>query len=73
MVLESYISPFEMNYSGLIKTVFNYLITTDEHDDHANRLRIFYKLFAESTVSKRKLDIFLLYCILYTSTLFIYL
>jgi len=52
IVLESDISPFEMNYSGLIKALLNYLTTTDAPGNRYDRLRMFWKLFAESTVSK---------------------
>ena len=51
IVLESDISPFEMNYSGLIKALLNYLTTTDAPGNRYDRLRMFWKLFAESTVS----------------------
>lgn len=52
IVLESDISPFEMNYSGLIKALLNYLTTTDAPGNRYDRLRMFWKLFAESTVSR---------------------
>lgn len=51
IVLESDISPFEMNYSGLIKALLNYLTTIDAPGNRYDRLRMFWKLFAESTVS----------------------
>ncbi|XP_043509345.1 E3 ubiquitin-protein ligase TRIP12 isoform X3 [Frieseomelitta varia] len=50
IVLESDISPFEMNYSGLIKALLNYLTTTDAPGNRYDRLRMFWKLFAESTM-----------------------
>ncbi|OAD60413.1 putative E3 ubiquitin-protein ligase TRIP12 [Eufriesea mexicana] len=50
IVLESDISPFEMNYSGLIKALLNYLTTTDAPGNRYDRLRMFWKLFAESTL-----------------------
>lgn len=62
IVLESDISPFEMNYSGLIKALLNYLTTTDAPGNRYDRLRMFWKLFAESTVSETL--VFLPYCIL---------
>lgn len=68
IVLESDISPFEMNYSGLIKALLNYLTTTDAPGNRYDRLRMFWKLFAESTVSET--SIFLSYC---TLTLPLYL
>lgn len=52
IILESDISPFEMNYSGLIKALLNYLTTTDAPGNRYDRLRMFWKLFAESTVSR---------------------
>lgn len=52
IVLESDISPFEMNYSGLIKALLNYLTTTDAPGNRYDRLRMFWQLFAESTVRK---------------------
>lgn len=55
IVLESDISPFEMNYSGLIKALLNYLTTTDAPGNRYDRLRMFWKLFAESTVSRTDL------------------
>lgn len=59
IVLESDISPFEMNYSGLIKALLNYLTTTDAPGNRYDRLRMFWKLFAESTVSKMNYFTFL--------------
>lgn len=56
IVLESDISPFEMNYSGLIKALLNYLTTTDAPGNRYDRLRMFWKLFAESTVSTLNLS-----------------
>ncbi|XP_066594446.1 E3 ubiquitin-protein ligase TRIP12 isoform X2 [Prorops nasuta] len=50
IVLESDISPFEMNYSGLIKALLNYLTTMDAPGNRYDRLRMFWKLFAESTL-----------------------
>ncbi|XP_043792356.1 E3 ubiquitin-protein ligase TRIP12 isoform X2 [Apis laboriosa] len=50
IVLESDISPFEMNYSGLIKALLNYLTTIDAPGNRYDRLRMFWKLFAESTM-----------------------
>ncbi|KAG7202648.1 hypothetical protein KM043_009824 [Ampulex compressa] len=50
IVLESDISPFEMNYSGLIKALLNYLTTTDAPGNRYDRLRMFWRLFAESTM-----------------------
>jgi E3 ubiquitin-protein ligase TRIP12 len=61
IVLESDISPFEMNYSGLIKALLNYLTTTDAPGNRYDRLRMFWKLFAESTVSKIDLKNFFSY------------
>lgn len=52
IVLESDISPFEMNYSGLIKALLNYLTTTEAPGNRYDRLRMFWQLFAESTVRK---------------------
>ncbi|XP_012536353.1 E3 ubiquitin-protein ligase TRIP12 isoform X3 [Monomorium pharaonis] len=52
IVLESDISPFEMNYSGLIKALLNYLTTTDAPGNRYDRLRMFWKLFAESTMQQ---------------------
>ncbi|XP_012145194.2 E3 ubiquitin-protein ligase ctrip isoform X3 [Megachile rotundata] len=52
IVLESDISPFEMNYSGLIKALLNYLTTTDAPGNRYDRLRMFWKLFAESTIQQ---------------------
>lgn len=52
IVLESDISPFEMNYSGLIKALLNYLTTTEGPGNRYDRLRMFWKLFADSTVSR---------------------
>lgn len=51
VVLESDISPFEMNHSGLIKALLNYLTTTDAPGNRYDRLKMFWKLFAESTVN----------------------
>lgn len=50
IVLESDISPFEMNYSGLIKALLNYLTVCDVPAVRYDRLRVFWKLFAGSTV-----------------------
>lgn len=50
VILESDISPFEMNHSGLIKALLNYLTTTDAPGSRYDRLKMFWKLFAESTV-----------------------
>ena len=50
VILESDISPFEMNHSGLIKALLNYITTTDGPGNRYDRLKIFWKLFAESTV-----------------------
>ena len=58
VVLESDISPFEMNHSGLIKALHNYLTTMDAPGHRYDRLRMFWKLFAESTVIN--------FCFLYT-------
>lgn len=70
IVLESDISPFEMNYSGLIKALLNYLTTTDAPGNRYDRLRMFWKLFAESTVSK----INLLYLNIFSSyKMFVYI
>lgn len=52
IVLESDISPFEMNYSGLIKALLNYLTTIDAPGNRYDRLRMFWKLFAESTMQQ---------------------
>lgn len=52
IVLESDISPFEMNYSGLIKALLNYLTTTDAPGHRYDRLRMFWKLFADSTIEQ---------------------
>ncbi|XP_023287946.1 E3 ubiquitin-protein ligase TRIP12 isoform X3 [Orussus abietinus] len=52
IVLESDISPFEMNYSGLIKALLNFLTTTDAPGNRYDRLRMFWKLFAESTIQQ---------------------
>ncbi|XP_015608368.1 E3 ubiquitin-protein ligase TRIP12 isoform X2 [Cephus cinctus] len=52
IVLESDISPFEMNYSGLIKALLNYLTTTDAPGNRYDRLRMFWKLFAESSLQQ---------------------
>ncbi|KAK0097330.1 hypothetical protein PV326_002415 [Microctonus aethiopoides] len=52
IVLESDISPFEMNYSGLIKALLNYLTTTDSPSNRYDRLRMFWKLFSESTMQQ---------------------
>ncbi|XP_047369481.1 E3 ubiquitin-protein ligase TRIP12 isoform X3 [Vespa velutina] len=52
IVLESDISPFEMNYSGLIKALLNYLTTTDAPGNRYDRLRMFWQLFAESTIQQ---------------------
>lgn len=62
IVLESDISPFEMNYSGLIKALLNYLTTTDAPGNRYDRLRMFWKLFAESTVSKIDSFIWFFFC-----------
>jgi E3 ubiquitin-protein ligase TRIP12 len=51
VVLESDISPFEMNHSGLIKALLNYLTTQDAPNNRYDRLKMFWKLFADSTVS----------------------
>lgn len=51
IVLESDISPFEMNYSGLIRALLNYLTTVEAPGNRYDRLRMFWKLFAESTVT----------------------
>lgn len=51
VILESDISPFEMNHSGLIKALLNYLTTTDSPGSRYDRLKMFWKLFAESTVN----------------------
>ncbi|XP_033337253.2 E3 ubiquitin-protein ligase ctrip isoform X1 [Megalopta genalis] len=53
IVLESDISPFEMNYSGLIKALLNYLTTTDAPGNRYDRLRMFWKLFADSTIMQQ--------------------
>ncbi|XP_033227038.1 E3 ubiquitin-protein ligase TRIP12 isoform X2 [Belonocnema kinseyi] len=52
IVLESDISPFEMNFSGLIKALLNYLTTTDAPGNRYDRLRMFWKLFSESTMQQ---------------------
>ncbi|XP_017891758.1 E3 ubiquitin-protein ligase TRIP12 isoform X1 [Ceratina calcarata] len=52
IVLENDISPFEMNYSGLIKALLNYLTTTDAPGNRYDRLRMFWKLFAESAMQQ---------------------
>ncbi|XP_063973938.1 E3 ubiquitin-protein ligase TRIP12 isoform X1 [Diachasmimorpha longicaudata] len=52
IVLESDISPFEMNYSGLIKALLNHLTTTEAPGNRYDRLRMFWKLFAESTLQQ---------------------
>ncbi|XP_003424889.1 E3 ubiquitin-protein ligase TRIP12 isoform X4 [Nasonia vitripennis] len=52
VILESDISPFEMNHSGLIKALLNYLTTTDAPGSRYDRLKMFWKLFAESTLQK---------------------
>ncbi|XP_043464395.1 E3 ubiquitin-protein ligase TRIP12 isoform X1 [Leptopilina heterotoma] len=52
IVLENDISPFEMNFSGLIKALLNYLTTNDAPGNRYDRLRMFWKLFAESTVQQ---------------------
>ncbi|CAG5095477.1 Similar to Trip12: E3 ubiquitin-protein ligase TRIP12 (Mus musculus) [Cotesia congregata] len=57
IVLESDISPFEMNYSGLIKALLNYLTTTDAPGNRYDRLRMFWKLFAESTMQQDGINI----------------
>lgn len=62
IVLESDISPFEMNYSGLIKALLNYLTTTDAPGNRYDRLRMFWKLFAESTVSETFGSFFFFFC-----------
>lgn len=52
VVVESDISPFEMNHSGLIKALLNYLTTVDSPGNRYDRLRMFWKLFAETNVRK---------------------
>ncbi|XP_043275356.1 E3 ubiquitin-protein ligase TRIP12 isoform X3 [Venturia canescens] len=52
IVLESDISPFEMNYSGLIKALLNYLTTNEAPGNRYDRLRMFWKLFAETTLQQ---------------------
>lgn len=66
VILESDISPFEMNHSGLIKALLNYLTTTDAPGSRYDRLKLFWKLFAESTVNIilyiKKLSYFFIIC-----------
>ncbi|XP_014232904.2 E3 ubiquitin-protein ligase TRIP12 isoform X2 [Trichogramma pretiosum] len=54
VILESDISPFEMNHSGLIKALLNYL-TMEGNGSRQERLKTFWKLFAESTMQTENL------------------
>lgn len=52
VILENDISPFEMNHSGLIKALLNYLTTSETPTSRYEKLVTFWKIFAESTVMK---------------------
>lgn len=46
ILMDSDISPFEVNHSGLIKALLSYLATADGVIDRDERLRIFLNVFA---------------------------
>ncbi|KAF7989932.1 hypothetical protein HCN44_008606 [Aphidius gifuensis] len=54
IIVESDISPFEMNHSGLIKALLNYLTKTD--DLNYERLRLFWKIFSSTTLDDSIID-----------------
>lgn len=50
--MESDISPFEVNHSGLIKALLNYLAEQEGPFDRDQRLRIFLHVFAALPLEK---------------------
>lgn len=50
ILMDSDISPFEVNHSGLIKALLSYLASTDGVLDRDERLRIFLNVFAGCTL-----------------------
>lgn len=55
--MESDISPFEVNHSGLIKALLNYLAEQDGPFDRDQRLRIFLKVFAALPLERNATEI----------------
>ena len=52
ILIESDISPFEVNHSGLIKALLNYFAIEDGQFDRNQRLRIFLNVFANCSLEE---------------------
>lgn len=57
ILMESDISPFEVNHSGLIKALLNYLAELDGIIDRDQRIRIFLNVFAALPLERNTTEI----------------
>ncbi|XP_031342168.1 E3 ubiquitin-protein ligase TRIP12-like isoform X1 [Photinus pyralis] len=57
ILIESDISPFEVNHSGLIKALLNYLADIEGPFDRDQRLRIFLNVFAALPLDASAIDV----------------
>lgn len=57
ILIESDISPFEVNHSGLIKALLNYLAELDGPFDRDQRLRIFLNVFSALPLNSNAVEI----------------
>ncbi|XP_072379801.1 E3 ubiquitin-protein ligase TRIP12 isoform X1 [Diabrotica undecimpunctata] len=57
ILMESDISPFEVNYSGLIKALLSYLADVNGPFDREQRLRVFLNVFAGCPIDGNIIDI----------------